>query len=382
MDGGKIINEGAYGCIYHPSLQCAIDIQNRDIRMKQVNKLQLYNEYAINEAEIGKKVSQIKDYESRFVPMLEKKNSSCSTLKIKQFEHKVLKKCDLLDKNTPETKVLLLEGKYIHDGISLRDVLSSQKKESDYVFHFVSIFLHIIESIEILLQNRIIHFDLRNPNILYDPLKKIPLILDFGISFTVEDMLKYPERVFIGYDPSYYIYPPEVLFLSHFIFDNKHDNTFNTLKDVYKDIYTNDLYEMLPIDVRKQYQYDLLTYFKQLSETTNFQKSKQSQIHDLLQYQISTDSFHSWDIYIFAVFMLRILHESQGSNPYKEELYLLCYDCIHPNPNRRPPISDLKIHCEQILLLFRDHKQQLNQMTHKSKKVGYHQEQYSLRDKI
>ena len=75
MEGGDIINKGAYGCIYNPSLQCSADMKKHAIRKKKINKIQLYNEYAINEKTIGAIIYSIPHHNKRFVPLITNKKS-------------------------------------------------------------------------------------------------------------------------------------------------------------------------------------------------------------------------------------------------------------------------------------------------------------------
>ena len=63
----KILNQGGFGCIYFPGINCQGTISQNE---KIVTKLQKNNETAQNEIEIGKTIITIKNYISYFTPVI------------------------------------------------------------------------------------------------------------------------------------------------------------------------------------------------------------------------------------------------------------------------------------------------------------------------
>jgi len=381
MNGGKIINEGAYGCIYNPALKCSEDEQKYAYRKNKIHKLQIHNEYSENELSIGKAISKLPDYEKRFSPLYSK-NELCTKLKLKQFKNGTLHDCSIMAKHNPTTKVMLLEGNYIENATDIQEFVQSLKNECEVLNKFIHIFSYVTQSIQVLLQQNIIHFDLRNPNIVYDKSIQNPIILDFGISFNVKDMISDYERVFIGYNPKYYIYPPEVLLVSHYIFDNKNDkrNTQYSISKVYSDTVKNYLYtDILPENIRESYKIKLTTLF----ETIQDKKS----VEAILKTYLNSKYYQTWDIYIFSVFILRTIQNvyQNTTNTYIEELKYLCYQCLNPIPSERPSIEDVIIHCEKIDNLFNDHNNKLRKLKKQQsnpESLSSSVEEYSLRDSL
>lgn len=376
MNGGKVINEGAYGCIYNPALQCSENKQKYTNRKRKINKLQIHNEYAENELRIGKIVSELPEYEKRFSPLYSK-NEACTKLKIKQFKNGTLTECSIMTKQNPTTKVMLLEGNYMKDGVSIEEYIDSLKSECDILNALNRIFLYIVESIQVLTKNQIVHFDLRNPNIIYDTTVHIPIVLDFGISFHINDMMSDYERVFIAYSPKYYIYPPEVMLVSHFMFNKKDDIDFS-VSQVYQDCIKNKLYtDLLPQKYRESYKKELTTLFENLQEHKSVERMLKS--YSVEKY------YQTWDVYMFSIFFLKLL-QKESANVYIEELQYLCYRCIHPNPSKRPSIEDVLVHTEKIQNKFREENKKICKLKSKSKSTTYSDslflEDYSLRDNL
>lgn len=369
MEGGEIINKGAYGCIYNPSLQCSADMKKHELRTKKINKIQLYNEYAINEKDIGEIVYSISKHNERFVPLIMNKESKCSKLKVKQFKNGTLHDCSILKKSKPQTDIMLLEGEYLEKSIPLGDYITSIEKPSELYYRYTHSFFYLTESISILLEHNIVHFDLRNPNILYDSLKHTPIILDFGISFQTKDLLKDYKRIFIGYDPSYYIYPPEVLLLSHYIFMNTGD-ILSSIHSVQKDIQTNKLYGFFSDEIKQAYIHELENYLTKIGQKPALKnKSRTDTIQWLLQDVRKQKLYATWDLYILSAFMLRIIANAE-QDKYQQELVVLCCSSLHPNPRKRPDIKEVQIHCNQILMLFEDNHAHIQTLKNTPKK-GY-----------
>ena len=78
MKGGELIDEGGYGCVFHP----AINEKGEDLKtMTLVSKLQKYNTSAINEIEISAIISNIVGYINHFAPVIRYANINVSKIK-------------------------------------------------------------------------------------------------------------------------------------------------------------------------------------------------------------------------------------------------------------------------------------------------------------
>ena len=73
-----------------------------------------------------------------------------------------------------------------------------------------------------MIQKKLIHYDIKGTNILFDTNKQVPLLIDFGLSIQVEkinvDKLK---DIFYVYAPEYYIWSLEIHYLCYLLNKNK-----------------------------------------------------------------------------------------------------------------------------------------------------------------
>ena len=77
QEGGKLISEGGYGCVYYPHLDCSLkeSTTNKD---EYISKVQRYNDAAKNEINIGNIVKTIKNYKNFFAPIIDSSISTCN----------------------------------------------------------------------------------------------------------------------------------------------------------------------------------------------------------------------------------------------------------------------------------------------------------------
>ena len=76
-------------------------------------------------------------------------------------------------------------------------------------------FKHILDSLELLINVNICHFDLKGSNIVFDIKKTLPIIIDFGLSLPMDDInTETMYNYFYIYAPEYYIWPLEVHYIN------------------------------------------------------------------------------------------------------------------------------------------------------------------------
>ena len=50
------------------------------------------------------------------------------------------------------------------------------------IHNLIHSYNHLLSGINILIKNKVVHYDLKGDNILYDDFRKIPILIDFGLS--------------------------------------------------------------------------------------------------------------------------------------------------------------------------------------------------------
>ena len=83
----SLLSQGSYGCVFYPGINC----EGKKYSSKNyVTKLQRKGYSSQNEANIGKKIRQLGDYQLFFVPVL----TTCP-IKLSAIKNKELKHCEI-----------------------------------------------------------------------------------------------------------------------------------------------------------------------------------------------------------------------------------------------------------------------------------------------
>ena len=195
LSGGKLLDQGAYGCIFTPPLACK-DKKKQDAIEKdddlQLSKL-ILTEYAKREEDVATLIRRIPLWKNYFVVS----ESMCEPA-IKQTE-KDLPLCTPLDQQKL-SKFRLLVMPYGGESLnSHRFTLSS--------FDLLDFAKHFIQAGAILNLFGIVHRDIHGGNILVDKVD-VPRIIDFNLAIFVEtdDM---DSRLEHQYNPSLSQEPPD-----------------------------------------------------------------------------------------------------------------------------------------------------------------------------
>lgn len=177
----KLFDAGAYGCIYYPGIDC----KGNRIEDTMVSKI-VNDKDALHEIAISKLIKKIKNYQHHFLPV----ESFCN---VKQSLPIV--KCNAI-KHHSKFKILYIP----------------YKETLPTTYDFNTLYHALLQSIQLLIQNKIVHFDIKPGNVI---LSDKPYILDFNLSFSMKQIMANLENVFYKYYPSYYYWPLEVHLLSY-----------------------------------------------------------------------------------------------------------------------------------------------------------------------
>jgi serine/threonine protein kinase len=216
----ELVGKGGYGCVYKPNISCSGSLNPEG---NYISKIQMSNEVSKNinkETQYGKIVQSFPDYRLYFAPVIE----SCP-ININVLSEEELSKCDIFQQPTAEmmdAKVGTMDAKvgatYVSskipfiEGKNMSVYFNSREQyESPFFPSNVSrSFYHLLKAIRILqsgTDDSIVHFDLKDGNIIFDEIHGNPVIIDFGLSFTkstlmdnLNDTHKLAE-VFYAYSP-------------------------------------------------------------------------------------------------------------------------------------------------------------------------------------
>ena len=331
-----MIAEGGYGCIFHPSIPCK---PTEEPNEEFVSKIVKYDFNAKNEIIIGKQIEKIKSWSSYFNII----THDCTPVHISQIKTEEKDKCESFSR-FPNAMFVILNMRYI-EGLPFGKYLAAPELNENQRFqgNFEG-YIHLLQALDLLIQQRIVHNDLKSGNILFSYKKEKPIIIDFGLAFKIEHnkglltvggsnnekLYKY----FYIYAPDYYIWAPEIHLINYLL----HKSQTKILSDIEIHDIADTIVEKNPIlkkkfskDFQKKYKDRLIKQFKSyIDNSSNFI----SLLNSILK------TWYTWDNYSLSIFYLKQLSFSFGEQPFFDNNYVrnilhLLLMNISPFPKKR-----------------------------------------------
>ena len=327
MIGGDKIGEGSYGCIYHPALnKDGSESENK----KYVSKIQKDNKYANNEIIIGKLVSQIDGYINHFAPILMKEN-----LKITKVKKSFFNDCSALeDEDKKSGNLIMMKMEYIN-GEEFIEYLIKNKENVTIVKNLISSYTHLLTSIKLLTDVRVIHFDIKGDNILFNKDKEIPIIIDFGLSINMNELINQSisidklRKFFYVFGPDYYIWPIEIHYICYLLNVNENP-TEKEIKKICDEYVDNNV--PLKINCSREF---INSYRKSCNKI--LMKLNETTFADKINKVLS--SWYTWDNYSLSIIYLQFIYYLNITGYVKNNLIIkfseLLLTNINPDPKKR-----------------------------------------------
>jgi serine/threonine protein kinase len=172
MDGGKLFDEGMYGCILMPPLKCKNSTEQYDESDTHVSKL-IIKEYADKEWSIMSKIKKIPLWKNYFIVS----DTPCVPSPVQK--RKDLAKCaPFVDSKYKLSDFRILTMPYGGSPLTSYRVHLAE-------FDFMGFVIHFIEAGALLNLFGIVHRDIHQGNILVDN-EQVPRIIDYNLSMLVE----------------------------------------------------------------------------------------------------------------------------------------------------------------------------------------------------
>lgn len=321
MVGGKLLDNGSYGCVYYPSLNCKTGKENK--KMKHISKVQKENNVSKNEYKIGKKIRSIYGYTKRFAPIIDK----CD-IKIGLLDNNKLDKCKIVESGD---KLVMMKTNFIK-GMLLDKYMkyhNIQNKKSKYIEYYK----YLLESIELLNNKNIVHHDLKGNNIIIDEVNDVPIIIDFGLS--IDKLNKDSVLRVVSYSPKYILYSPELHLLGYIYKKNN-----NPDKDQLVNIALKLYEEIDDVILSKNYNNTIRDAYKQniILEMLKYQNMSKDKVYTKIMNVSDT-----FDLYSLNIMFLKLLkYVFTENNDYLLELKKILLLGIHPNIDKRLSIKETK----------------------------------------
>ena len=336
----ELINQGAYGCIVKPQIKCD-DINEYDSK-NYVSKIQEVSFELEKEIKIGEEIQQIENYFNNFAPILKSCNVSLNEIPYDIVNNCKIMKNSLGEKDETKTYVsnkIRYIGKY--DLGKIIKMTENKKKLPTLLDNH----LYLLKSIEKLLTNNIIHFDLKPNNIIYDEIQGVPIIIDYGLSFNIKNILDNPdeshyEKYFLT-DEFYVFWCIEVFMISQIIYRYKQGNVnkeqLNTIMNemIFDEYYSNIL---TPEDI-EIFKTKYNEYFSKYID-----KPWKDMMIDLLK----EENYKTWDNYSLCVSLLFVLNNNESLKYNALEYVKLIKEIVLSMPGERIGIEETRTRLLEI----------------------------------
>ena len=321
----QLLSQGGFGCVYYPGITCKGKTNhNKSV----VTKLQKKDFNAENEINIGKLIKTIPNYGFYFLPII----SDCP-INIRKVDKKIISKCNVI--NMDIDSYILMDIPYIPNKPFFDILIDTSEGKKQTISRFINSFKYLLNSIHFLLEKKIVHYDLKGDNILYNTKTMEPQIIDFGISIPISQLT--PENrkdYFYVFAPEYYLWPLEVHIINFLL---HYTETDLTKEDALKiaDLYANSNKSLLIFSENFRAQFkkactnECLKYVK---------KNRNEVIDELIKHYVT------WDNYALSALYLRVYEYFFPLGFHRNTLLIhfsqLLLLNLNPNPDKRLSIKD------------------------------------------
>jgi serine/threonine protein kinase len=195
------LNQGTFGCVFRPEITCDGEIGD----VAYISKIQPRSKTVDNEINIGNKLKiNNPNHEYYYAPIIQ----NCS-VNIQNIRKEEILKCNVFNNtdtatntntntntnlttsvaNTvPKTLSKYISTKIRYIGSKNLEVyfLNLPADPNVVIKKLYTTYHHLSRGIEKLLENQIIHYDVKDTNIMYDEACQLPIFIDFGLTIDLK----------------------------------------------------------------------------------------------------------------------------------------------------------------------------------------------------
>ena len=358
--GIDLINQGSYGCIFRPGINCkGKPIKNK----KYITKVQKSATTSRKEAKIGKIIKTIANYDDYFAPILK----TCEISMARMTDDKV-KRCDFIedDGKTYETNKL----RYVGKNTLAKHILNVTEESPKRLFRvLLDTHKNILVGFNKLSSVGIVHFDVKENNIMIEDTTGNPIIIDFGLSSEIKTLNTNKYRdVFFVYGPDYSPWCIDICMLTYMAnelenqvmppgmlgfvgFEEQKTQTWldgmvtkEKLTIVINDFITKNtaMVELVNAPQRTAYKTMLHEYFNKFIGKT------WKELADTLEKNVS-----SWDCYAVSVMYSYIIRDLELNKvdvtvPSWTSYRKILEDTILASPDKRPSSNEMIVNIKKL----------------------------------
>jgi serine/threonine protein kinase len=317
MDGGALLGEGTYGCVFSPPLLCSRKPKYQ-VKKGDVGKITEAID-VVNEITAANILDDVKgDY---FI--LPNTKSVCRPSDItKQPDIQGLKNCEFINKVHMKD---VIHYTMPYGGITIRNLLMNLSKSPIQLIPFTR---HLLEGGTQLALHGYVHYDIHQNNILISPKSGQPNLIDFGMSFSANNITTsvLDERWKV-YSPDYSPEPPEVTCITAI---RKNIPLNNILNDMIKKRTALKDVEVL-LGVSRQVQIKKFLKFWNSSKAIK----EQNWVSFFKHYWTGFDAWSIGVTLLTVIRMIYILDPKAASMPGIGQVKELCKNLLSMDPRER-----------------------------------------------
>jgi len=185
----NVLGTGTYGCVFYPSMNvCSGRIEDDIDSDHYITKIQKYSDLIKEEIDIGRHIQRVPLYDHYFAPVVK----SCIIDKT-NMDYNLVRTCTKLQNEFGEfeSKPAYVSNKIRYVGSnSIFTYISGLSKNPKRQYRkLINTHLHLLDALQILVKENIVHFDLKPANIIFDDIQSIPIIIDFGLSRNITPLI-------------------------------------------------------------------------------------------------------------------------------------------------------------------------------------------------
>ena len=350
---GDLLNQGGFGCIFYPGFNCQGKINQTG--NKTVSKLEMNDFTANNEINISELIREIPNYKLYFLPALD----SCP-ISLAAIDQKYIDKCKIIDKKHED--YILLQLPYI-EHISFINLFSDPTRITRHLFlTFIETFQYIATAISALIERNIVHYDIKEGNILYSTKFENPILIDFGLSIPIlqldsENLADY----FYGYAPDYYLWPIEVHAINYML--HKGDLTSKVIQELVNTyVSSNSGLHSVSNKFKERYIQSAIEF---LNKYINMNKDEA--IAELISF------YKTWDLYALSIMYLKFM-KVLFIDGFIESKFIIAFtelllNNICPFPYNRSSVAETRLRFTDIFFINekpRDYFTLINNISYKN----------------
>lgn len=337
-----LLSEGAYGCVYKPGVQC----DGSKMSKNYVSKIQKKKARTMQEPIIGQKIREkLPQYAYYFAPAMD----VCPAV-LTSIQKSELKKCTVIDERAPKDEFIALKIAYVGKH-TLGANLSIHAKQDPQTFysHVLDTHQYLARAIDQLVNLRIIHHDIKQNNVMYSEKWHVPIIIDFGVAFQVDQLYDNEtlKMIFFSHYEKYPPWCPEIMCIAAII------NQDQTQPQ------TNNKWETQKVPV-SQLQSIIKTYFRESPLVTNHTKTISTYQKQWISYlktfenktgktalKMLLQHWNTWDVYSTNAMYYALASSSNPPLPENYRTYLM--DQLFCIPSKRNEALEISEAIDQFM---------------------------------